>query len=200
MPLHYIAWKQALGEWGCTFDEELFYSWGGKPARRNHRHAEPDARASKCPSKPSPSAKRTSTIRLASATQAGSGGARAHRRPAGPHSLCRGLRQQPRIGHQIAHRRRTARRFDILVGSEDYARSKPAPDAFLIAAARLGVAPKDCLVFEDTEMGIQAATAAGMASVRVPRPLRAAMEPRRACVESRQPFMLTLNSYQSRVS
>ena len=32
MPLHYIAWKKALGEWGCTFDEELFYSWGGKPA------------------------------------------------------------------------------------------------------------------------------------------------------------------------
>ena len=31
MPLHYIAWKKALGEWGCTFDEELFYSWGGKP-------------------------------------------------------------------------------------------------------------------------------------------------------------------------
>jgi hypothetical protein len=32
MPLHYIAWKKALGEWGCTFDEELFYAWGGKPA------------------------------------------------------------------------------------------------------------------------------------------------------------------------
>src|SRR5215813_695299 len=30
MPLHYIAWKRALGEWGCPFDEELFYSWGGK--------------------------------------------------------------------------------------------------------------------------------------------------------------------------
>ena len=61
-------------------------------------------------------------------------------------------------------------RFPILVGSEDYARSKPAPDAFLTAAARLGVAPKDCLAFEDTEMGIQAATAAGMASVRIPQP------------------------------
>ena len=61
-------------------------------------------------------------------------------------------------------------RFPILVGSEDYARSKPAPDAFLTAAARLGVAPKDCLVFEDTDMGIQAATAAGMASVRIPQP------------------------------
>ena len=31
MPLHYTAWKQALGEWGCTFDESLFYSWGGRP-------------------------------------------------------------------------------------------------------------------------------------------------------------------------
>jgi HAD superfamily hydrolase (TIGR01509 family) len=61
-------------------------------------------------------------------------------------------------------------RFSILVGSEDYVHSKPAPDAFLVAAARLGITPKDCLVFEDTDMGIQAATAAGMASVRVPQP------------------------------
>ena len=33
MPLHYIAWKKALGEWNCDFAEELFYSWGGKPVR-----------------------------------------------------------------------------------------------------------------------------------------------------------------------
>jgi len=31
MPLHYIAWKEALAEWNCTFDEQLFYSWGGTP-------------------------------------------------------------------------------------------------------------------------------------------------------------------------
>ena len=31
MPLHYIAWKKVLSEWGGTFDEELFYSWGGVP-------------------------------------------------------------------------------------------------------------------------------------------------------------------------
>src|SRR3954463_7306554 len=31
MPLHYVAWSQALGEWNCAFDEELFYAWGGKP-------------------------------------------------------------------------------------------------------------------------------------------------------------------------
>src|SRR3984893_9624899 len=31
MPLHYIAWKKALAEWNCEFDEELFYAWGGMP-------------------------------------------------------------------------------------------------------------------------------------------------------------------------
>ncbi len=62
-------------------------------------------------------------------------------------------------------------RFDVLVGSDDYANSKPAPDAYLLAAAHLGIAPKDCLVFEDTEIGIRAATAAGMASVKIASPL-----------------------------
>lgn len=31
MPLHYRAWKQALAEWNCEFDEKLFYAWGGMP-------------------------------------------------------------------------------------------------------------------------------------------------------------------------
>jgi HAD superfamily hydrolase (TIGR01509 family) len=57
-----------------------------------------------------------------------------------------------------------------LVCAGDYQKSKPDPEAFLLAANRLGVAPETCLVFEDTEMGIQAARAAGMASVRVPPP------------------------------
>ena len=32
MPLHYVAWKQALGECGCVFPEDVFYAWGGMPA------------------------------------------------------------------------------------------------------------------------------------------------------------------------
>ena len=61
-------------------------------------------------------------------------------------------------------------KFDTFVCAGDYKKSKPDPEAFLLAAAKLGVPPRGCLVFEDTEMGIQAATAAGMASVRIPPP------------------------------
>jgi HAD superfamily hydrolase (TIGR01509 family) len=61
-------------------------------------------------------------------------------------------------------------RFQTIVSSEDYVNSKPAPDGFLMAAERLGVAPADCLVFEDTDLGINAATAAGMKSVRIAPP------------------------------
>ena len=43
-------------------------------------------------------------------------------------------------------------------------------EAILTAAERLGIAPKHCLVFEDAEMGIESARAAGMAYVRVPLP------------------------------
>jgi HAD superfamily hydrolase (TIGR01509 family) len=61
-------------------------------------------------------------------------------------------------------------KFHTLVCAGDYANSKPDPEPFLLAAKRLAVAPESCLVFEDAEMGIDAARAAGMSWVRVPAP------------------------------
>lgn len=59
-------------------------------------------------------------------------------------------------------------RFHIVVANGDYARSKPNPDPFLTAAARLGVPPADCLALEDSYNGIRAASAAGMMTIMVP--------------------------------
>ncbi|MDH3531811.1 MAG: HAD family phosphatase [Gammaproteobacteria bacterium] len=53
------------------------------------------------------------------------------------------------------------------VGAEDYAKSKPAPDGFLHAAAALHTAPQSCLVFEDSRAGLQAARAARMKVIAI---------------------------------
>jgi HAD superfamily hydrolase (TIGR01509 family) len=65
-------------------------------------------------------------------------------------------------------------KFNAVVCAEDYRQGKPHPDPFLTAAARLGVPPEKCLVFEDTNTGIEAARAAGMQWVLVPAPKRVA--------------------------
>ena len=51
---------------------------------------------------------------------------------------------------------------DVLFSAEEVAHGKPAPDLFLHAAARMGHAPEDCLVIEDSVPGVQAGIAAGM--------------------------------------
>ena len=68
--------------------------------------------------------------------------------------------------HLAAHK--LTRRFHALVGEGDYAASKPKPDPFLVAAARLGIPPKLCLALEDSPNGVRAAAAAGMMTVMVP--------------------------------
>jgi len=52
--------------------------------------------------------------------------------------------------------------FDVIVDGTNVSKAKPDPEVFLQAANQLGIAPKDCVVFEDAVAGIQAAKAAGM--------------------------------------
>lgn len=60
-----------------------------------------------------------------------------------------------------------AGRFEALVSAEDVVRGKPAPDGFLAGAARVGVAPADCVVIEDAPAGLAAAKAGGMRAIGV---------------------------------
>ncbi len=150
MPLHYIAWKQALGEWGCTFDEELFYSWGGKPpveiiAALNQMHG--------LNMPVEAVAERKENLYFEHLPQL---------KPV-PEVLEHINAQQGRIPFAVVSgsTRESIVKSLTAVGLLDRFPSssaprttrarKPAPDAFLAAAARLGVAAQDCLVFEDTE-------------------------------------------------
>lgn len=60
--------------------------------------------------------------------------------------------------------------FAASVSSEEVRRGKPAPDVYLEATARLGVAPAACAAVEDSSNGLRSAAAAGLAVVAVPRP------------------------------
>jgi HAD superfamily hydrolase (TIGR01509 family) len=169
MPLHYLAWKKALGEHGCAFPEDVFYAWGGMP-----------------------------TVQIVATLSAQQGIAMdaeavAHRKELLYYELLPQLQAVPEVLEQInlsygripfavvsgGNRESVTKslttlglldKFDTLVCSEDYTKPKPDPEPFLTAAARLKVEPADCLVFEDTDMGVQAATAAGMASVKILQP------------------------------
>ncbi len=169
MPLHYIAWKKALGEWGCEFDEELFYAWGGMPIVKIISTLN-EKRGLSMPVERVAVRKESLYYELLPRLQAV------------PEVLEHIEAQHGRIPFAVVSGStresvtasltslKLLDKFDALVCAGDYQKSKPDPEAFLLAAAKLGVEPDACLVFEDTEMGIQAATAGGMASVKVPAP------------------------------
>jgi HAD superfamily hydrolase (TIGR01509 family) len=169
MPLHYVAWTKALSKWNCEFAEAQFYALGGTPttdiiAQLNRTYG--------------------LQMPIEEVTQ---------RKEASYFENIGQLKAIPEVlehielGHgkmsfavvsgdtreTVMASLRTVKlldRFETLVCAGDYQRGKPDPEPFLMAAARLGVSPRDCLVFEDTDIGIRAATAAGMASVKVPPP------------------------------
>jgi HAD superfamily hydrolase (TIGR01509 family) len=61
-----------------------------------------------------------------------------------------------------------ADRFSAIVTADDVEHHKPAPDLYLLACERIGVAPSDAVAFEDSPAGVRSAFAAGLAVVAVP--------------------------------
>ncbi|WP_407453268.1 HAD family hydrolase [Methanobrevibacter sp.] len=58
--------------------------------------------------------------------------------------------------------------FEVIMSGEDVIRSKPDPEIFLKTAELMGIQPKDCFVFEDSQNGVKAANAAGMKCIGIP--------------------------------
>lgn len=192
MPLHYVAWKQALGEHGCDCPEDLFYRMGGMPVRKiistlNQMHSlampveEVAVRKEKLYYEFLP--KLTAVPEVLEVIEASHGRL--------PLAVVSGSTRESVVASLESLM--LLDRFDTLVCAGDYQRGKPDPEAFLLAAASLGVAPENCLVFEDADIGIEAATAAGMASVKVLQPWEratkhdAAGDSEPVCMEARKP-------------
>lgn len=169
MPLHYKAWKKALAEWGCEFGEKRFYGLGGMPVKEIISTLNQD-HGLKMPVDAVSLRKENLYYELLSELQAVPDVLEHVNAQHGriPFAVVSGsTRESVTASLEALH---LMDRFDVLVCAGDYAKSKPDPEAFLLAAAKLGVPPHCCLVFEDTDMGIAAAKAAGMAWVKVPPP------------------------------
>jgi HAD superfamily hydrolase (TIGR01509 family) len=169
MPLHYVAWKQTLSENNCDFPEKLFYDWGGIPTDKivallNEKHGLAMPIEHVVTTKESRFYDLLPTLKVIPEVLEHIDAKHGHI----PFAVVSGgTRESVSKTLTILG---LLDRFDILVCSDDYTRGKPDPEAYLMAARQLGVPPEKCLVFEDTDLGVQAAKAAGMQWVKIPAP------------------------------
>ena len=152
MPLHYKAWTKALAEYGATYEEDLFYAWGGKPVRKIIADLN-EMQGLNMP------------VDVLAARKESFYHAQLHELQGIPDVIEHIEAQHGRIPFAVVSGSRRA----TVVGSLT---ALNLLDGFLLAASKLNVAPEYCLVFEDTDLGIQAASAAGMQSVLVAQPVR----------------------------
>ena len=169
MPLHYRAWLAALREHNADFPEALFYEMAGIPTVRiieilneKHGYGMPVQEAADrkealyqallpqvVPIEPVVSLVQRYTGKLPMAVATGA-----------TRAICS---KTLRALHLLEH-------FRHIVTADDVVNGKPAPDIYLEAARRLGVPPEHCYAFEDADLGLQSARAAGMVAVDI-RPL-----------------------------
>jgi len=74
--------------------------------------------------------------------------------------------------------------FDVVVAGDDVTKGKPHPEPYLRAAELLGVAPEDCLAFEDSPTGLASAEAAGCQAIGVTNIINLPTGPRRRIITS----------------
>ena len=180
MPLHYRAWVAALNEHGHDFPEAMFYEMAGIPTVRiiellNERHGwhipvhEAADRKESLYEQLLPEVVAIEPVVELVQHYAGklpmavaTGGTRA---------ICvKTLAAIDLLKHFREHE---------IVTADDVKHGKPAPDIFLEAARRLGVPPGQCYAFEDAELGLQAARAAGMTAIDIRPAYKALRDARR---------------------
>jgi beta-phosphoglucomutase family hydrolase len=166
MPLHYRCWVAALGEHRVEFPEALFYEMAGIPSARiiellneRHGHAMPVQKTADY--------KEDLFLELLPEVKPIEPVVRVIERYAGKLPMAVATGGTRAVCTKTLGALGVLHHFRAIVTADDVAHGKPAPDIFVEAARRLGVAPAECVAFEDADLGVRAATAAGMRVVDV---------------------------------
>ena len=161
MPTHFIAWSRSMAVQGIEFSEERFYALGGMPAAVIvEMLAEEQGKT--VDAKLIADAKEELFLELLKDVK-----------PVFPvKAIAEFHREYIPMGVATGSPKWVAEKilkslgirdwFGAVVGAEDVENPKPAPDTFIKAAELIGVDPKRCHAFEDTELGMQSARNAGM--------------------------------------
>jgi HAD superfamily hydrolase (TIGR01509 family) len=179
MPVHYVAWHKTMTSYGIHFPEDQFYAMGGMPSDKIVRilASEQSITIDAERAAHEKEAAFVERMHLLEPIEAVIDVARRFRGRI-PIAVASGgfrdiiLKQLVQIGCQDW--------FQAIVTAEDTERHKPHPDVFLEAAKRMGVPPQECLVYEDSDLGLEAARAASMDFIDV----RTFYSPRRIPIET----------------
>lgn len=170
MPAHYQAWQSIAGRYGLTFPEPRFYELGGVPtvdiARMLVEESgrpldfeqiarEKQAAFTQAVSEPGSVKAIEPVVSIAR---------REHEAKQALAVASGGTRD---VVERTLSLLGIAAWFEAVVTAEDTARHKPDPDVYLEASRRIGIPPKTCTVFEDTDLGLEAGRRAGMRVVDV---------------------------------
>ena len=166
MPLHWRAWQVVAARYKFALSEERFYSLGGVPARdilkvlcsEQGIALNPLAVAHEKEAEYQPLIAQVEPINVVVGVA---------RENYGKIPLAVASGGTKKMVEQVLDRLGIKQLFKAIVTSEDVVRQKPAPDIFLEAARRIGVAPEFCRGYEDTDLGMRAIRAAGMEAVDV---------------------------------
>ncbi len=172
MPAHYVAWTSMLDAYGIPFTEQRFYQLGGMPSDRiigvlseEHGIEAPTDVVTMVAHKEGLYLESIDMIRRIDVVC----DIAVHHHRQLPMAVASGG-ERAVVARTLAAID-IADLFDAVVCAEDTERHKPEPDVFLEAARRLGADPRRCVVFEDTDFGLQAARRAEMIGIDI-RPWR----------------------------
>ena len=166
MPLHWHAWQIVTQRHKLHFPEDRFYSFGGMPSRdilkqlaqEQGRPLDHIAVAHEKEEAYMPMIARVGPVHeVVEIAKANHGKI--------PLAVASGGSQK--IICRVLDHLNIRHLFDAIVTNEMVKRQKPAPDIFLEAARQIGVEPKFCRAYEDTDLGLTAIRAAGMEAVDV---------------------------------
>ncbi|MBD3675026.1 MAG: beta-phosphoglucomutase family hydrolase [Planctomycetaceae bacterium] len=166
MPSHYIAWVQTVADYGLTFDEDRFYALGGWPtikvAQLVIEENDLDVSAQKLTDiKEARFEENLDKIKIIQPV------VDVVEEYYGKLPLAVGTGAIDRICREMLTHVGLLDRFEAIVAADHVQHHKPAPDTYLEAARQLSIPAAECLVYEDTQPGIEAALAAGMQVVDV---------------------------------